>query len=166
MVDQTPRIGLPTLVPGQAGKELIHNESLLIADALLCPVVVDLPVSRPPTSPAPGATYVVAAGAIEPFDGHDHQLAMWTSSGWRFADVPVGAAVSCLVEPYVLRRSSAGWDIGHVRCGSVRVGGTQVLGPQQGAISAASGGTTVDTQARSVIAQMLTALRAHGLIAS
>jgi hypothetical protein len=47
-----------------------------------------------------------------------------------------------------------------------RVGGNQVVGAQQAAIAAPSGGGTIDSEGRTVIGDILTALRAHGLIAT
>jgi hypothetical protein len=38
-MDQSPRFALPFLVPGQAQKELLHNEALQLVEMLLCPVV-------------------------------------------------------------------------------------------------------------------------------
>ena len=35
----TPRFGLPLLAPGQAAKELTHNEALSLLDLLVQPVV-------------------------------------------------------------------------------------------------------------------------------
>ena len=49
--------------------------------------------------------------------------------------------------------------------GAYKVNGTQVVGARQAAIAAPSGGTTIDSQARTAINSILTALRAHGLIA-
>lgn len=46
------------------------------------------------------------------------------------------------------------------------VGGQQVAGARQSAISDASGGTTVDSEARTAINALLAACRSHGLIAS
>jgi len=47
---------------------------------------------------------------------------------------------------------------------SVVIAGQQVIGSRASAIGSASGGTTVDVQARAVIDQILTAMRQHGLI--
>lgn len=46
-----------------------------------------------------------------------------------------------------------------------RVDGVKVVGAQGGAISSPSGGGTVDSQARTTIGSILSAMRAHGLIA-
>lgn len=49
--------------------------------------------------------------------------------------------------------------------GVYKVNGTQVVGPQQPHINPATGGSTVDGQARAVQNQILSALQAHGLLA-
>ena len=48
--------------------------------------------------------------------------------------------------------------------GVYKVGDTQVVGAQQGAIADATGGSVIDVEARAVQALILTALRTHGLI--
>jgi hypothetical protein len=54
--------------------------------------------------------------------------------------------------------------MGVVRGSSLVLGGVQVVGSRGAAITAPSGGTTIDSQARSTIGQILAALRQHGLI--
>lgn len=61
---------------------------------------------------------------------------------------------------------SNGWEAGTVRAFRLLIDGQQVVGPQVDAIADPSGGTTVDAQARSVITEMLAALRQHGLISA
>jgi hypothetical protein len=58
------------------------------------------------------------------------------------------------------------WEIGIVRGSSVMIDGQKVLGPRASAIASPAGGTTVDSEARSSIDQILEALRQHGLIES
>ena len=48
--------------------------------------------------------------------------------------------------------------------GEYKVGGTQVVGSQQPAIPDATGGATVDVEARAALNQLLAELRTHGLI--
>ena len=57
------------------------------------------------------------------------------------------------------------WTSGSVRASEVVVAGNKVVGARGAAIADAAGGSTIDTQARAAIAQILGALRTHGLIA-
>jgi hypothetical protein len=59
---------------------------------------------------------------------------------------------------------SGTWELGILRGYSVNIGGQQVVGGRVPAIASATGGATVDSQARGVIDQILGALRQHGLI--
>jgi hypothetical protein len=61
--------------------------------------------------------------------------------------------------PWSLYRAGI-WEIGLMRGANVVIAGQRVVGSR----ASASGGTTVDIQARSVIDQILTAMRQHGLI--
>ena len=58
------------------------------------------------------------------------------------------------------------WELGSLRGNSLVVGGSQVVGSRQAAISGPTGGATVDAECRSAINQILAALRQHGLIES
>jgi hypothetical protein len=49
--------------------------------------------------------------------------------------------------------------------GTYKVAGTQVVGTQQTAVVQASGGATVDAEARTALNNLITRLRTHGLIA-
>ena len=58
------------------------------------------------------------------------------------------------------------WEKGQLRGAALAIGGNQVVGARLPAIADPVGGSTVDTEARSAIATVLSRLRAHGLIAS
>lgn len=60
---------------------------------------------------------------------------------------------------------SGGWELGALRGSNVIIGGQQVVGARSAAIAGPTGGSVVDAEARSVVGQILTALRLHGLIA-
>lgn len=53
-----------------------------------------------------------------------------------------------------------------MRGDSVLIGGQQVVGARGAAIAGPAGGAMVDSEARAAIAQILSALGTHGLIAS
>ena len=53
-----------------------------------------------------------------------------------------------------------------LKASSVRIAGTQVIGPQQPPIAIPQGGTNPDTEARTAISMVINSLRAHGLISN
>jgi hypothetical protein len=82
----TPKLAMPELVVGQAGKELTHNQALAILDQLAQATVVDKDLATPPGSPVNGAMYIVAAGATGAWSGQSGNLAVWLDAvaGWTF----------------------------------------------------------------------------------
>lgn len=54
MTDTTPRLALPMLQPGQAQKEMFHNEALALLDLATQAVVEAVGVDAPPGDPVPG----------------------------------------------------------------------------------------------------------------
>ncbi|MEG8028176.1 DUF2793 domain-containing protein [Sphingomonas aerolata] len=70
MTDETSaRTGLPLLQPGQAQKEMGHNEALALIDLLLQPTVVTVGLNVPPAAPAPGACWIVGAAPTGDWGG-------------------------------------------------------------------------------------------------
>jgi hypothetical protein len=59
---------------------------------------------------------------------------------------------------------SGAWELGTLIGSSVVIDGQQVIGSRQAAIAGPRAGTTIDTEARATIDQILAAVRAHGLI--
>jgi hypothetical protein len=68
------------------------------------------------------------------------------------------------VSGQLLNRREGAWETGIVRAREVRVDGLTVVRDRQSAIGDPSGGAVVDSECRIAVAQMLAALRAHGLI--
>ena len=114
----------------------------------------------------PGVFYRVAsAGAGGAFAGHENALAGWSAGGWRFV-VPVeGMRLTERASGLELAFRGGAWTSGSLRASEVVVAGNKVVGARGGAIADVAGGSTVDTQARAAIAQTLSALRTHGLVA-
>src|SRR3954453_23819012 len=163
-MSSTPRLRVPFLSPGQAQKEFFHNEALQTLDTLVAAAVEGPPRNSPPTAPAVGACYIVGSAPTGAWAGTAQNIAAFTSGGWRFTP-PFEGVIAYVrsTETYAAYRAGA-WEIGVLRGTNVVVGGQQVVGARAAAIASASGGTTVDVQARSVVDQILTAMRLHGLI--
>lgn len=162
----TPRFGLAMLVPGQAQKELYHNEALALIDLAMQAVVVALGEVTPPTAPTPGQCWIVGSSATGAWSGRADHIAGWTAGGWRFVAPADGMTVWSLADGVEARFAAGDWRLGVLRCRQLLVDGQAVIGSQQAAIGGPAGGTTIDAEARAAIDAVLTALRSHGLIAS
>lgn len=165
MTDTTTRFALPHILPGQAQKEVFHNEALALIDAALHPAAESLGDDVPPGSPAVGQCWVVGSAPTGGWAGQADALAVWTTAGWRFVAPVVGFAAWVIADAAIARYSAGGWTVGVIEGDLLKINGLQVIGDQQAAISGPAGGANVDSEARAAIDSILTALRTHGLIA-
>jgi hypothetical protein len=165
MPDLTHRLSLPYLVAGQAQKEVTHNEALTLLDSLVQPVVVEVGPAAVPSAPVNGQSWIVGSAPVGAWAGKAGSIASWTSGGWRFCEPREGMIVWSLANTLAARRTSSAWVIGSETATTLSIGGQQVIGPRSSAIPDPSGGANVDANARLTLVSILTALRAHGLIA-
>jgi hypothetical protein len=163
MSNATDRLGLPLLAAGQSQKEVTHNAALTQLDMLMQSAVVAAFVTAPPAAPQPGQCWIVGRGATGAWAGQDDALAQYSGSGWRFRAAFDGLSVWNMAAARPLRFTGGRWSDA-LDASALRIGGKQVVGAQQPAIPAPSGGTTPDVQARAAITAVLSALQAHGLI--
>lgn len=140
----SPRHGLPFLFVGQAQKEYFVNEALARLDALLHPAVED-ELSNPPASPEDGQCWVVGASATGEWAGHDAAIACWQAGNWFFQTPQVGMQLFDKAAGRLAR-----FDGSWVRAD---------------AVTAPDGGSTVDNEARTAIAGLISALVAAGILA-
>ncbi|HVL77826.1 MAG TPA: DUF2793 domain-containing protein [Sphingomicrobium sp.] len=159
------RLSLPFIAPGQAQKELLHNEALQALDIIVAAAVEEPPAASPPQSPAAGACYIVAPGATGIWDGRDHQIAAFTLAGWRYISPAEGMTALVRSTGTTAMFVGGSWHLGEIRGAKLVIGGDQVVGARSAAIASPNGGTTIDSEARSAISSILQALRQHGLIA-
>ncbi|PKP96983.1 MAG: hypothetical protein CVT74_15460 [Alphaproteobacteria bacterium HGW-Alphaproteobacteria-13] len=143
----TPRLALPLLAPAQAQKEMYHNEALTLIDALVQLCVESGPAATPPSTPVEGQCWIVAGGATGAWSGQGGAIALWTGGGWRFAAPRGGMRAVRLSDGAILRFDGGVW-----------------AGPAT--VAAPSGGTVIDTQARTAIAALISLLAAHGILIS
>ncbi len=162
----TDRLALPLLTAGQAQKEVTHNEALALIDLLLQPVVQSVAPATVPAAPLIGQCWIVGVAATGAWAGHDGALAGWTSGGWRFSSPQDGMQVWSVADGVFVGRAAGVWLIGVQVAKSLTVSGLQVVGAQQAAVTTPTGGAVIDIQARAALSDILSALRAHGLIST
>jgi len=166
MTDTSARFALPLILPGQAQKEIFHNEALTRIDAALHGCAEEGPRPDPPAEPAPGQSWLVGAGATGAWAGKEDALASWTAAGWRFV-APVPGMLVWLLDPgYWLHWSGTGWSDGSLPASALVIAGQQVVGPRLETVPTPSGGTTIDAEARAAIDALIATLKSHGLIES
>ena len=130
MSNATDRFQLPFILPGQAQKELFHNEALARLDAALHPAVEEAPLAVVPGAPVPGQSWIVTDGATGAWAGKDGQLATFTESGWRFiAPQPGMAAWNKQVGLWLIYDGTL-WSEGALPAAALIVNGQQVVGPR------------------------------------
>ncbi|GEN99689.1 hypothetical protein NSE01_15220 [Novosphingobium sediminis] len=140
----SPRFALPMLFSGQSQKEVIVNEALLAADVLLHPAI-EAVLSAPPAAPTNGQCWLVGAGATGAFAGQSSRIAAWSEGGWRF------------IAP---REGTRAYDVAAAAY-RIFAGGNWQLAP---APAAPTGGSVIDSQARTAIAAIITTLRSAGVL--
>lgn len=140
----TARFGMPMLFPGQAEKELTHNEALVVIDAVLAANVEGIASDPGSLAPQAGQCWLIGAGAIGAWAGMENSIALWTGSGWRCIPARPGHQVygNDIGARYVF--GSAGWTASSV---ATRPGG----------------GAVIDTEARAAIEAVIDLMVVHGL---
>lgn len=165
-MESTERLSLPMIIAGQAQKEVLHNEALQRLDAIVAGAVEGAPADDPPNSPVAGTCYIVGqnpSGAWADYPGH---LAACGAAGWQFIAPVIGLSVLEKPSGLIARYGPGGWEVGISRAAEIQIEGRKVVGDQVSAIADPAGGAIIDVEGRSAIAQILSALRQHGLIAS
>ena len=163
MSEASVRFNLPFIIPGQAQKELFHNEALALADALLHAAVEEGPLADPPSDPEPGQCWLVGSGATGAWSGHVDALAAYTESGWRFILPVPGMLVWRKDSGLWAYWTGTAWTVGELPASKIVIGGQQVVGGRLPAVPSPSGGTVIDAEARAAITSLIVALRSHGL---
>lgn len=159
----TPRLALPLLQPGQAQKEMYHNEALARLDLAVQAAVVASGENIPPESPEPGEAWILGDAPAGAWAGHAQAIAGWSEAGWRFVEPPEGMRAWVKESTGFALFLDGAWHVGEAH-GRLIVDGEQVVGPRGEAIDDPDGGSVIDLEARDAIVAILTALREHGLV--
>lgn len=166
MTETTDRLALVLIAPGQAQKEMTHNEALARLDIMVQPVVQAVAPPSVPASPVLGQCWIVGVAAKDAWLGRDDALAAWTAGGWRFITPFEGMTAWSVADSMQVIRRGANWVVGEVNAQQVRINNVPVLTVRQPAIATPVGGAMVDSESRNAISNILGVLRTHGLIAA
>jgi hypothetical protein len=139
----TPAIGLPLLVAGQAQKEFFVNQALCILDALYVRAV-KASQSAPPATAIAGDCFRVTSPASQAWAGREDHIAVLIGGAWHF----IGAR--------------EGMHMFDQTAGHTLVFGTQW--ERARAPTLPTGGTVVDSQARTAIQSLIQSLQAIGIL--
>lgn len=164
MTESSARFALPLLVPGQAQKEMFHNEALTAIDGLLHACIEGGPVDDPPSGPAAGQSWIVGVAPTGEWSGRTDALATWTAGGWRFAQPVPGMLAWSKAAHVWLRWTGSAWSSGTWPVSALLIDGQQVVGPRLPEVPSPSGGTTIDMEARAAVDGLIATLKSHGLI--
>jgi hypothetical protein len=83
-MDTSPNLQLAFLMAAQSQKHVTYNEAMRALDALVQQSVLDKDLATPPSSPADGVRYIVAASPTGAWAGQAGKLAAWQDGAWAF----------------------------------------------------------------------------------
>jgi hypothetical protein len=162
--DITARLGLPLIVPGQAAKDIVHNEALARLSILVEAAVETIGLTVPPADPVPGQAWIVGTTPTDAWEGHANAIAGWTEGGWRITTPTEGMRAWVIDTEMTARFAGGGWTVGQLRAARLIIADVPSVGPIQPAIENPAGGNNIDVESRACLLSVLDALREHGLI--
>lgn len=142
----SPRFELPFLSPGQSQKEFTVNQAHALLDALIH-LVVEGESDTPPASPQDGACWLVGSSPSGDWANQTGAIAAYQAGVWLFI-VPVeGMRAFVASAGQSARFSNGGWIY-------------------PASVASPSGGTTIDSEARTAIDAIIAALSDYGVLPS
>ncbi len=166
-MSQTDRFALPLIDTGQAQKDVTHNAAIAAIDALLHPAVGSRTLTTPPASPAPGDAWIVPVGATGVWSAQTGDIAVAEADGWRFL-APRSGMLAWIGDEGLWARFDDGggaWLADSWPVAALQVGARRLFALPAVTVATPTGGTTVDSQARTALSALVAALRDQGVIA-
>ena len=129
---------------GQAQKEFYVNEAHSLTDMLLHPAI-EGEADTPPGSPQDGECWLVGSSPVLDWQGHPGEVACFQAGVWLFAIPREGMRVLDRTAGQDIRFRDGVWQ--------------RAIAP-----AALAGGTTIDSEARAAIAELISALVDGGIL--
>lgn len=111
MSQETPKLGLPVMMPAQAQKHITHNAALELLDLAVQLTLESDAASTAPTSPAEGESWAVPAGATGVWSGQGGKIASWRGGGWLFVVPQDGWLAWCKNDATLKVRHAGAWQV-------------------------------------------------------
>ena len=122
-MENTTNLKLPLLIPNQSGKEITHNEALVIIDNILQNGVIDKDLTTPPENSNSNDIYIVGKNATGDWADKDKQIAFY-DNGWRFVEPREGFIFWVNDEDKLYTYNGSKWVEAVASSGSGNTGGT------------------------------------------
>jgi hypothetical protein len=106
----TSNLGITLVEQSQAQKEVTINQALVTLDTMIGNAVMDKDLSAPPSSPAVGASYIVAASPTGAWSGKQNQIAYFDQI-WRFIVPQSGMRIWVRDESADYRFNGTAWVV-------------------------------------------------------
>lgn len=160
----TPDLGLPLISALQSQPDVTHNEMVLLLQASLVGAI-DL-TNTPPGSPVDGDLYICGTAPTGAWTGKANKLAFRYGGAWRFlpGNDASGTNIAMGARQEGLRTYNRTLDVVQIWTGSAWIARYALAAGTQPAIADATGGATVDAEARTAINAVLAALRTVGIV--
>lgn len=110
-MDTSPNLQLAFLMAAQSQKHVTYNEAMRALDALVQQSVLDKDLATPPSSPADGVRYIVAASPTGAWVGQAGKLAAWQDGAWAFYMPREGWLAWVADEDVLYAYDGTAWDV-------------------------------------------------------
>lgn len=163
----SPDFGVPLVASQQVQPEITHNEAVVLL-TVAQKGVINATTATPPGSPTEGDAYIVATSPTGAWVGKAKTVALYYNGAWRF--FPGFDSNGSQIAPGARHEGMRVWNQAlnalEVFDGTNWVAKYLLAAGQQTAVADATGGATVDTEARTAINSLLARCRTLGLIAT
>lgn len=162
----SPDLGFPFIEEQQTQPEVTHNDAILVISALL-KGVISSGGNTPPGSPTDGDAYIVGTAPTGVWSGKANTIAIRYNGAWNF--IPGFNNSGSQIAPGARQEGMVVYDQAinglQVWTGSAWVARYLLTAATQAAVADATGGSTIDTEARAALNDLLAKCRTLGLIA-
>jgi len=86
----TPLLGINEIAENEETGYVTFNEAVRILETAGCSTVISQGDTSPPGGESDGDAYLTGSGCTDAFANHDYELAIFVSTGYVFAEIPVG----------------------------------------------------------------------------